>query len=47
LPEHNLARAAEAALERHGDHDALWFEGVWHRSAALHERATRLAGGLR
>jgi long-chain acyl-CoA synthetase len=47
LPEHNLARAAEAALERHGDHEALWFEGVWHRSAALHERATRLAGGLR
>jgi long-chain acyl-CoA synthetase len=42
-----LARAAEAALERHGDHDALWFEGAWHRSAVLHERATRLAGALR
>jgi long-chain acyl-CoA synthetase len=47
LPEHNLARAAEAALDRHGDHDALWFEGAWHRAAALHERATRLAGALR
>jgi long-chain acyl-CoA synthetase len=47
LPEHNLSRAAEAALERHGDHDALWFEGAWHRSAVLHERATRLAGALR
>jgi long-chain acyl-CoA synthetase len=47
LPDHNLARAAEAALERHGDHDALWFEGAWHRSAVLHERATRLAGALR
>jgi long-chain acyl-CoA synthetase len=47
LPEQNLARAAEAALERHGDHDALWFEGRWYRSGELHERATRLAGGLR
>jgi long-chain acyl-CoA synthetase len=47
LPDHNLARAAEAALDRHGDHDALWFEGTWHRSASLHERATRLASGLR
>jgi long-chain acyl-CoA synthetase len=47
LPEQNLARAAEAALDRHGDHDALWFEGVWHRSGKLHERATRLAGALR
>jgi long-chain acyl-CoA synthetase len=47
LPEHNLAAAAEAALERHGDRDSLWFEGRWHRSAELHERATRLAGGLR
>jgi acyl-coenzyme A synthetase/AMP-(fatty) acid ligase len=34
-------------LFRSGDHDALWFEGVWHRSGELHERATRLAGALR
>ena len=47
MPEHNLARAAEAALDRHGDHDALWFEGTWYRSGALHERSTRLASGLR
>ena len=47
LPDRNLAEAAEAALERHGDHDALWFEGRWYRSGELHERATRLAGGLR
>jgi long-chain acyl-CoA synthetase len=46
-PKHNLARAAEDALERHGDRDSLWFEGRWHRSGELHERATRLAGGLR
>jgi long-chain acyl-CoA synthetase len=44
---HNLAHAAEAAFERHGDRDSLWFEGRWHRSSELHERAARLAGGLR
>ncbi|MFL6037922.1 MAG: class I adenylate-forming enzyme family protein [Gaiellaceae bacterium] len=44
--ERNLALLAERALERRGDYDALCFEGVWHRSGALHERATRLAGGL-
>jgi long-chain acyl-CoA synthetase len=43
---HNLARLAESTLERLGDADALWFDGVWHRSAALHDRASRLAGGL-
>jgi long-chain acyl-CoA synthetase len=46
LPEHNLARAAEAAFERHGDRESLWFEGRWHRSGELHERGTRLAGAL-
>jgi long-chain acyl-CoA synthetase len=47
MPEHSLARAAEAARDRHGDYDSLWFEGEWHRSARLFERATRLAGALR
>ena len=42
----NLAVLAEQALERRGDYEALSFEGVWHRSGALHERACRLAGGL-
>jgi long-chain acyl-CoA synthetase len=46
LPEHNLARASEAAFERHGDRESLWFEGRWHRSGELHERAARLAGAL-
>jgi long-chain acyl-CoA synthetase len=46
-PLHNLARAAEDALERNGDYESLWFEGDWHRSAQLFERGTRLAGGLR
>ena len=45
--EDNLARAAEQALERLGDHESLWFDGVWFRSGDLHERAARLAGGLR
>lgn len=43
---HHLARLAEAALERRGDYPALLFEGVWHSSAALHEWAGRVAGGL-
>jgi len=47
MPQHSLARAAEAALDRHGDYDSLCFEGEWHRSGRLFERATRLAGGLR
>jgi len=43
---YNLARQAEATLDRLGDHPSLWFEGVWHRAAALHDRAARLANGL-
>ncbi len=42
----NLARLAEAAFERRGDYESLLFEGRWHRSAELFERACRLAGGL-
>jgi long-chain acyl-CoA synthetase len=47
LAERNLARLSEQTLERHGDHESLFFEGEWHRSARLHERARRLALGLR
>jgi long-chain acyl-CoA synthetase len=47
LAEHHLARAAEDALERHGDFESLFFEGRWHRSADQLERARRLAGALR
>ncbi len=47
MAEHNLARAAELAFERHGDYDSLFFEGSWHRSGELFERTHRLAGGLR
>jgi long-chain acyl-CoA synthetase len=44
--ERNLARLAEEAVERHGDYESLWFEGTWHRSGELHERAHRVAAGL-
>ena len=44
---HNLALAAEQSFERHGDYESLLFEGRWHRSGELLERARRLAGGLR
>jgi len=42
----NLARAAESALERLGDHPALCFEGTWHSSGELAERSQRVARGL-
>jgi long-chain acyl-CoA synthetase len=42
----NLARLAEAALDRHGDYDQLFFEGRWHTSGSLADRAARFAAGL-
>src|SRR5438034_11148266 len=42
----NLARLAEQSFVRHGDYDALFFEGRWYGSGELHERARRVAGGL-
>src|ERR1700761_7662517 len=42
----NLARAAEAALERRGDYESLLFEGRWHRSGELYDRAAAVATGL-
>ena len=42
----NLARLAEAAHERRGDYLALWFEGEWHSSAHLFERARRAQLGI-
>ena len=42
----NLARLAEDAIARHGDYEAMLFEGCWYRSADLFERGRRLAGGL-
>jgi len=42
----NLARQAELALERQGDYDSLFYEGRWHSSGRLADRAARLATGL-
>ena len=42
----NLARLAEAAYERRGDYPALLFEGEWHSSAHLFERARRIQLGI-
>jgi long-chain acyl-CoA synthetase len=42
----NLAQLAEDSLARLGDHDALLFEGRTFRSAQLHDRSRRVAGGL-
>jgi long-chain acyl-CoA synthetase len=43
----NLARLAEDAVERLGGRSRLFFEGGWHSSARLAERAARVAVGLR
>src|SRR5215472_15041099 len=46
MGEENLARQAELALERQGDHDSLFFEGRWLSAGSLADRAARLATGL-
>jgi len=46
MGEENLARRAELALDRQGDHDTLFFEGQWHSSGSLADRAARFATGL-
>jgi long-chain acyl-CoA synthetase len=42
----NLARLAESARDRHGDYDQVFFEGRWHTSGSLADRAARFATGL-
>jgi len=46
MDEENLARQAELALERQGDHDSLFYEGQWHSAGSMAGRAARLATGL-
>jgi long-chain acyl-CoA synthetase len=46
MGEENLARQAELALERQGDHDSLFYEGQWHSASSMAGRAARLATGL-
>jgi long-chain acyl-CoA synthetase len=43
---HHLAELADAHLDRVGDHESLLFEGTAHTLGSLHDRATRVAGGL-
>jgi len=47
IGEHNLALLAEQSHARLGDYDQLFFEGTWHTSTSIHERAARVAEGLR
>jgi long-chain acyl-CoA synthetase len=42
----NLALLAEQSFERRGDYPALLFDGQWHSSTSLFERARRIATGL-
>lgn len=46
MGKHSLARLIESSFERHGDYEALYFEGKWHNSTDLAERSRRVAGGL-
>jgi long-chain acyl-CoA synthetase len=42
----HLARAAQDAFERRGDYESLLFDGRWHRSGELFDRAAAVATGL-
>ncbi|MGZ6792563.1 MAG: class I adenylate-forming enzyme family protein [Mycobacteriales bacterium] len=44
---HHLAVLEEECFARLGDTPTLLFEGTWTTSGELHERTTRVAGGLR
>jgi hypothetical protein len=46
MSDENLARQAELALHRQGDHESLFYEGRWHSSGSMAGRAARFATGL-
>jgi long-chain acyl-CoA synthetase len=46
MGEHNLSVLADAHLKAVGDVPSLWYEGRWYTKGEMHERATRVAGGL-
>ncbi|MFI6793855.1 class I adenylate-forming enzyme family protein [Nonomuraea sp. NPDC050383] len=46
MGELTLGRLAEEAWNRFDDHDAVFYDGVWHRGHALAERARRVCGGF-
>jgi long-chain acyl-CoA synthetase len=46
--DHHLAAQAAAHRDRVGDdHTTVWFEGRWYTTGELHDRAARIAAGLR
>ena len=45
-PDSHVGRFVDQAFERHGDYDAIFFEGRWHRLSSLRDRSRRIAGGL-
>ncbi|AQZ68352.1 Long-chain-fatty-acid--CoA ligase [[Actinomadura] parvosata subsp. kistnae] len=46
MTEQTLGRLAEESWSRFDDHDSMYYEGVWHRSHTLAERARRMCGGF-
>ena len=44
--ERNLALLGEQAFKRHGDREALYFEGQWYRSGEILERSRKLGRGF-
>ncbi|MGW6498369.1 AMP-binding protein [Nonomuraea angiospora] len=46
MTEQTLGQLAEESWGRFDDHDATFYQGVWHRSHALAERARRMCGGF-
>ncbi|WP_240777939.1 AMP-binding protein [Nonomuraea basaltis] len=46
MTEQTLGRLAEESWGRFDDYDSMFYEGVWHRSHALAERARRMCGGF-
>ncbi len=46
LGEHNLAKLAEAAVERHGDASGVHFEGTWTPGTVNFERISRLSRSI-
>lgn len=46
MTEQTLGGLAEESWSRFGDYDALFYEGVWHRSHDLAERSRRACGGF-
>ncbi|GGO81428.1 AMP-binding protein [Nonomuraea cavernae] len=46
MSELTLGRLAEESWSRFDDFDSVFYDGVWHRSHALAERARRVCGGI-